>query len=229
MKYLPKPGSSAGLCVLALLLVLGAIGSRPCAAALIINEVLANPAQDWDGDGVLDTKGDEWIEVLNTGYDVEDLSLYYLRDIAGEDPHLQLHGLLRPGEVMVFFGSDAMAWQGANGLSQSGFALNNTGETVELIGLVDVEVPGGATLLLGDNAQVLHSVSLLTHETQGDRSSGWSQEGGGWVLYDALNEYAGSLEPGSSGCQPTPGDLNVCVPLVPALGHSWDQVKSLYR
>jgi len=193
----------------------------PARAELIINEVLADPQRDWDGDGVLDYKGDEWIEVLNTGYDVEDLTQYYLRDIYGSDPHLQLEGLLRPGEVKVFYGSEAMAWQIVHGYSDYGFALNNTGETVELLRALDQEDP--------PSFEVVDSVTLLAHETQDDRSSGWAQEGGGWVLYDALNPYGGSLEPGPSGCQPTPGDLNFCIPLVPLERRSFGALKSLYR
>lgn len=190
-------------------------------ADLIINEVLANPGQDWDGDGALDFKGDEWVEVLNNGYDVEDLTEYYLRDVFGDDPHLQLDGLLRPGEVKVYFGSDAIAWQVAHGYSDYGFALNNTGDTVELLRRVEDQDP----VIF----ELAHSVTLLNHEAEDDRSSGWAQEGGEWVLFDALNVYGGSLEPGTSGCQPTPGDLNFCIPLVPVHPRSLGAVRSYYR
>ena len=74
-----------------------------------------------------------------------------------------------------------------------------------------------------------HSVTVRAHETDQDRSSGWDQDGSGWVLYDALNPYGGSLEPGPSGCQPTPGQPNVCVPLVPVDRKSLGGIKSLYR
>ena len=221
MIFWPRFQPAASLFLLVLAFVIGAWLPSPSGAELIINEVLSNPGQDWDGDGTLDFKGDEWVEVLNNGYEVEDLSEYYLRDVWGEDPHLQLDGLLRAGEVKVYYGSDAMAWQVANGYSDYGFALNNTGDTVELLRRVVDQEP----VIF----ELAYSVTLLNHEADEDRSSGWAQEGGGWILFDALNVYGGSQVPGTSGCQPTPGDLNFCIPLVPIHESSLGGVKSFYR
>lgn len=209
--------------VLSLLLLTALPAALPTAARadIILNEILCNPEQDWDGDGTPSFKGDEWIEVLNTGPGPEDLTRYYLRDIYGSDPHLQLTGVLEPGAVAVFYGSEAMAWQTAHGFSDYGFALNNTGETVEL--LHELGEDGAFEFELVD------AVTMLPHETDTDRSSGWAADGSGWVLYDAWNEYGGSLQPGTSGCQPTPGELNVCVPLVPVERKSWGVIKTFYR
>ena len=41
----------------------------------------------------------------------------------------------------------------------------------------------------------------------GDTGFTWYR---GWVLFDGLNPYTGSLEPGGSGCVPTPGLANLC-------------------
>lgn len=219
----PLPHSPGTLPALLLVLLLSLVQPLfgPVWAQVIINEVLAAPERDWDGDGRLSFKGDEWIEVKNMGYEVEDLTRYYLRDVYQTDPHLQLWGLLRGGEAKVFFGSDAMAWQQANGFSDYGFALNNFGETVQLLRASD----GGADSAL----EVVFTVTLLAHETEADRSSGWSEEGGGWLLYDAWNAYDGSLVPEATGCLPTPGDLNYCRPLAPVSRTAWGVLKACYR
>ncbi len=198
------------------------MGLAPVAgAAVILNEVLADPMQDWDGDGELSFKGDEWIEVVNIGATDIDLSSYYLRDIFGTDPHLQLSGVLAPGQAAVFYGSQSMAWQRANGYSDYGFALNNNGETVEL--LRELGEPGALDFELVD------TVTLQAHETEDDRSSGWALDGSGWTLFDGLNDYGGTQEPGPSGCVPTPGEPNTCELDLPVSRESLGGLKSLYR
>jgi hypothetical protein len=41
---------------------------------LRLSEILAGPARDWDGDGVYDSRGDEWVEVVNHGAGPVELS-----------------------------------------------------------------------------------------------------------------------------------------------------------
>lgn len=190
-------------------------------AQLIINEVLAVPGRDWDGDGTFSFQGDEWVEVKNLGYEVVDLGGYALRDDHGDQVHLRLQGWLRDGEAKVFHGSEALAWQRDNGLYECGLALNDFGETIQL--LHEIGQGDGATF------EVVHEVTLQAHETATDRSSGWAEEGGGWEMFDAWNPYEGALVPGPTGCRPTPGDLNFCWPLVPTRPASLGRVKSLYR
>ncbi|MGH3054911.1 MAG: hypothetical protein ACRDL7_08035, partial [Gaiellaceae bacterium] len=50
------------------------------ASPLRLNEFLAGPARDWDGDGVLSTRDDEWVEIINTGGSTLDLSSFYFTD-----------------------------------------------------------------------------------------------------------------------------------------------------
>ncbi len=190
-------------------------------AELIINEVLGDPNQDWDGDGTLSYKGDEWIEVLNNGAVSEDLSDFWLRDIFGDDLHLQLFGTLPPGGVAVFYGSDAMAWQVEQGLFASGFSINNTGDTLELLRTIPNEA--GTALVM------IHRVTVNNHEVENDRSSGWDPETGLWTMFDALNPYNGGFVPQGSDCLPSPGEPNDCVPLVPVASTSWNHLKSQYR
>jgi len=99
---------------------------------VLISELLADPASDWDGDGTLSSRGDEWVEILNTGPGTVDLADYYLRDALGDDPQIRFSGLLAVGEVAVFHGSAAEAWQAAEGLSSTGLSLNNAGDMLEL-------------------------------------------------------------------------------------------------
>jgi len=79
----------------------------PAGAQVVINEILADPARDWDGDGGYNFRNDEWIEIINLGDAAVDLSAYLLAD--GDDgPAFRygFSGLLTPGEVLVVFGSD---------------------------------------------------------------------------------------------------------------------------
>lgn len=184
---------------------------------LVINEVLAYPNQDWNGDGVLGLMGDEWIEIKNRSWDTISLTGYYLRDDFGSDPHLGLSGALGPGQVMVFYGSQALAWQREQGQAEYGFALDNWGERVQLLRQV------GSELILVDE------VALQNHETDYDRSSGYSAEDEVWTLFDAWNIYLGHDLPMSTSCQPTPGQENQCLPLVGNETLTWSAVKSRYR
>jgi Lamin Tail Domain len=218
MDYLSRP--------LVLLLLCGLLVSSlwlvpHVRAEVLINEVLGDPDQDWDGDGEVNYKSDEWIEVKNDGDSVEDLSEYWVRDGSGEDPHLQLSGALEPGETAVFYGSDAMIWQQEQGQSTLGFSINNSGETLELL---RTESDFSGTALI-----VVHQVILLDHEVENDRSSGWDPDTGQWIMFDALNPYNGAFEPQGNNCLPSPGELNICTPLVPVFGLTWDQLKSRYR
>lgn len=186
-------------------------------AALVLNEIMADPASDWDGSGSYSFRDDEWLEVLNTGPGVEDLSQYYVRDIPDPEPHLQLFGLLEPGQAQVFFGGDAVAWQQVNDITVTGLSLNNTGDTVELLRWT------------GSDYQLVYSAVFTDHEAEDERSSGRDPATGQWLLFDALNPHLGTQEPLGTGCAPSPGAPNQCVVQVPTQPAAWDQVKSLYR
>ncbi len=191
------------------------------AETIIINEVLADPASDWNGDGVVDAKTDEWIEVMNVTGAPIDLGDWILRDIASEIPDLQLSGVLDPGEHAVFYGSDAVAWQAAQGLTTSGFSLNNTGDVIQLL--------RGFQGLDGPPAELMFVVHIEDHEAEDDRSSGFDTNQGDWILFDALNPYAGTKNPMGTGCSPSPWAPNACDDQVPAEAASFGQVKALYR
>ena len=223
-RIMSRPAGGVGITLLFAALLL--VGAPHGAAALedeeiFINEVLADPASDWDGDGTVDFKGDEWIEVMNAGPDPINLADYFLRDILGEEPHLRLSGVLDPGEAAVFYGSEAVAWQQEMGLTTSGFSLNNGGDFVQLLRVF--QGPEGPEF------ELMFSISYDDHEAEDDRSCGFNADQTDWILFDGINPYGGDQDPVGTGCQPTPGDPNLCQDLVPTEGRSFGGVKAIFR
>jgi len=207
-----------GLMLILLLLVL-ALASGAARAQLVLNEILADPASDWNGDGEVDAKLDEWLEVHNTGDEPVHLTEYWVRDGLGDTPHLNLFGVLEPGGVAVFYGHHAVAWQQENGAGSSGLSLNNGGDTVQLL-RTDPADP--------DNLLVVDAKTYLAHEGADDRAAGRLPDGGVWSLLDGLNPYDGDTEPLGTGCAPTPGAPSDCdgTPVTPV---PWSAVKAHWR
>ena len=189
---------------------------------VFINEVLADPASDWDGDGAVDFKGDEWIEIQNNGPEAVDLSVYFLRDALGEEPDFRLSGILETGSTAVFYGSDAVAWQSEMGMTTTGLSLNNSGDLIQLLRVYLTSE--------GDPAfELMFAVSYGDHEAEDDRSCGFNPDASDWILFDALNPYGGSSEPVGTGCAPSPGVPNLCGGQVAAADRSFGQVKAIFR
>ena len=86
-------------------------------AALVINELLADPAADDDttpevegdanGDGTRDSSQDEFVEIANTGNQPLDLSGYTLTDEAGDAYTFPEGAQVQPSEAAVVFGGGA--------------------------------------------------------------------------------------------------------------------------
>lgn len=186
-------------------------------AQVRLNEILADPDTDWNGDGSVDSKLDEWVEVVNTGTSSVDLSRFRISDAsAGESFRFALSGMISPGEVRVYYGSDVVAWQAANGVAQFGLSLNNAGDTVSLY-----EVNGA-------DISVADAQAYVTAEVANDRSFGRMPSGtGDWVIFDALNPYTGPQPPVATGCSPSPGETVSCP--TPTQASTWGRVKALYR
>jgi hypothetical protein len=89
---------------------------------LAINEFVPRPGHDWNNDGIINT-GDEYIELLNHGVVDVNLSGYRLDDEAniGSSPFTLPSVILKPGERMVFYGS------------QTGLLLSDGGDGVRLL------------------------------------------------------------------------------------------------
>ena len=197
------------LCVLAL--------SAPSSAQILLNEFVADPARDWDGDGVADYRNDEWIEVRNAGATAVDLAAYRLADLEGPGVfRYGVAGTLDPGSVRVVYGSDAKAWEEANDFPVYGLSLNNTGDRVALYRIA------GTDTVLED------SFSFAEVAARDDRSIGRRCDVPTlWITFDALNPCTATCDPAGSGCSPTPGSQNVC--LVSASPATWGSIKAIYR
>ncbi len=196
------------------------LAATPARAQLVLNEFLADPATDWDGDGEVDTKLDEWVEVYNAGDADVHLTEYWLRDGLGDAAHLNLFGVLPPGQTAVFYGYHAVAWQQENGGGSSGLSLNNSGDTVQLLHTD----PGNP-----DDLLVVDEKVYGAHEGADDRAAGRLPDGGDWSLFDGLNLYDGDETPAGNGCEPTPGAANVCDNGTPVDGSSWSAVRGRWR
>ena len=210
----------APLC-LCLLLALPAnitASATPAAAAgpLQLNEIMAGPARDWDGNGSFSSRDDEWVELVNTGVGPLDLAGYLVTD-GDSIPRIALSGTLASGGHLLVTGGEAHTWEQANGFPAFGLSLANTGDSVMLW-----QVAGAETLLVD-------AYTYRSHEAAADRASGRSPDGtGAWVIFDALNPYTGTTPPQGNGCAPTPGDPNLC-DLTPVRHMPWGRMKTLYR
>jgi lamin tail-like protein len=194
--------------------ILSREASGQTAAGLVLNEILAGPARDWDGDGLYDSKSDEWVEVANQGQTPVTLDEYRIAD-ADRTVRMALSGSLGPGQALLITGSAAVAWQRAQGVSTAGLSLNNSGDTVHLL------------RIQGSDTTAVDSHTYGSIEGGSDRSVGRSGSAEDWILYDALNRYTGSGTPQGTGCAPTPGGANGCATSVEST--TWGAIKRLYR
>jgi len=199
---------------LALPAVLLAGWTATAAADVLLNEILADPAQDWDGDGTVSSRDDEWVEIINTGSAPVVLDGYRLA-AADTTWRFGFTGTLGAGERYVVFGSESYAWEDANGEPRYGLRLSNTGGEI------------GLWLLTGSDTSRVDSYAYLDHEAEDDRSSGRFPDGSAnWVLFDGLNPYADSVPPEGSGCSPSPGEAAACA--TPTTPGTWGRIKRRY-
>jgi len=206
-------GAMAAAVAIQTLLIHDAAGQA--AGGLRLSEILAGPARDWDGDGLYDSKSDEWVEVRNEGTGAVLLDEYRIAD-ADRTVRFALSGTLGPGEVRLVTGSAVVAWQRSQGVSTAGLSLNNSGDTVFLLHVA------------GTDTTTADSHSYGSIEGGSDRSVGrLGSQGDEWILFDSLNRYTGSGTPQGTGCAPTPGGVNGCATGVSST--TWGAIKRLYR
>ena len=117
---------------------LGALGLGRCdaAAAVLINEILADPPAnlgDANGDGVVSSTQDEFMELVNTGGAPVSLADWRLSDAAqvrhifGASTSIPAYGFF-----VVFGGGSPQGFAQAATASSGGLSLNNAGDTVTL-------------------------------------------------------------------------------------------------
>jgi hypothetical protein len=120
----------------------------PLEAAILINEVLADPAADANVDGTLHVTQDEFIELVNTAPDPRSLAgwsvsdLVQVRHVFGGDAMVPGYGFF-----LVFGGGVPQGFDQAAVASSGSLGLNNAGDTISLWDagsqLVDVASYGG--------------------------------------------------------------------------------------
>lgn len=206
MRHMERAGL---VCALVLL-----TGPAVHADELLVNEILADPASDWNGDQTTHSRDDEWVEIINASPASVDLTGLRLAS-ADTTWRYEFSGTLGPGEVALVFGSDAYAWEQETGNPAFGLRLTNTGATI------------GLWRLSAADTVLVDEVTYSDEAAEDDRSAGRLDENiEEWVLYDGLNPYEGPAPPVSTGCPPTPGSTNEC--LTPILESSWGAVKAAF-
>jgi hypothetical protein len=200
------------------LLVAASPGVGTCGP--LLNEVMADPNRDWDGDGAYSFRNDEWVEIVNPGPGTLALDGYILTDELG-NPVYGFAGSLNAGAVNVIYGSASVQWESVHGEAQTGLRLGNEGDTVLL------------KQVIGSDTLMVDAYTYNTYEAEDDRSSGRRPDGGAaWELFDGLNPYTGSTPPAGNGLLPSPGARNDGggdpPPPTPVREESWGRIKAIY-
>ena len=189
----------------------------PGQAAPRISEVLCAPTADYDLDGEVNTKSDEFVEIHNASAAAVDLTDFYLRDGTGDAYHYGFSGSIPAGGTLVVTGTMAQVWQADNDAGTSGLSLNNTGEVVELW-----HAPPDETAVLVD------VVTVPPHAASAGRSYVWDPAVDDYVLHDGLAPYAGSAIPAGNGCPPGPGLPGTCDTSVPVRTIGFGSLKAAF-
>lgn len=193
------------------------ISAHDCPAQVVINEFLADPARDWDGDSLVNSRDDEWIEIINRGLGAVDLAGYRLADGDGRPVwRYEFSGTLDPGAVRLVYGSDSKSWEESNGFPVYGLSLNNAGDRIRLYRIA------------GADTTLIDSYAYAEVATRDDRTIGRRTDlPAVWVTFDAYNPCTSSCDPVGSGCYPTPSARNTCVTATEP--RTWGAIKSMYR
>ncbi len=207
--------------LLALIFGCMAFGGTPTDGSCgpVLNEMMADPASDWDASGVYSSRDDEWVEVYNPGPGSLTLDGYFIGD-ATRKPVYGFTGTLDAGSFRLVYGSTAVAWQQVNGVSVTGLGLGNDGDSVTLVQIA------------GTDTTLVDSYTYNTYEAENDRSSGRRPDGSSnWEMFDAMNPYTGTTPPLGNGLPPTPGLPNDGSAPPPVAVHeaTWGDVRLLYR
>jgi hypothetical protein len=189
------------------------LSANICGAQVLINEIMADPAQDWspsDGNDEYHSMEDEWVEIVNAGLAPVDITGWRLRDAVSDSSwRYEFEGVIQPGHLWVVYGNEAYAWEDESGYARQGLSLNNGGDTV--------------TLVAADHTTIVDQKEYAPADVEDDRSYGRLPDGGPeWVVFDQLNP----LDPPETDLPPTPGAPNVGTPVEAS---HWGAIKGLYR
>jgi hypothetical protein len=159
------------------------LAASPAEAVILINEMLADPAAltgDANGDGVINTSQDEFIELVNTGGLAVSLDGWSLSD-AVQVRHLFVPGTLIPayGFFVVFGGGAPQGFAQASVASSGALGLNNAGDTVSL---------------LDDGAQLIDALAYGSEGGKDVSLTRWPDGAGPFVLHSSVSPRAFSPE-----------------------------------
>ena len=101
---------------------------------VIINEIHASPRQDYNGDTLISSRDDEYIELLNVSSMAIDLSGHTISDLAGIRHEFPSGSILPAGHVLTVFGGGAVSGiPGRVQVASSGqLGLNNSGDEIAI-------------------------------------------------------------------------------------------------
>jgi hypothetical protein len=186
----------------------------PAGAQVVINEVLASPGRDWNGDGATSSRDDEWVEIYNNSDAAVPLDGYRLADL-DTTWRFAFSGTLEARARRVVYGSESYAWEKATHHAAYGLSLNNGGDTVRLWKFT------GA-----DSAEV-DVVAYGALEGGSDRSVGRFPDGGAaWKIFDQLNPVPQGSSPPGTDCSPSPAAQNGCPTAIQPF--TWGALRMLY-
>jgi len=99
---------------------------------LVINEILADPAGDANGDGTTDNSEDEFIELVNISMSDIDISGFTISDNSSMRHEFPAGSIIPAGGVITLFGGGTPT--GIPGLVQTAgyLGLNNTGDVIKI-------------------------------------------------------------------------------------------------
>ncbi|MDD4162591.1 MAG: lamin tail domain-containing protein [Methanothrix sp.] len=88
-------------------------------ADIVINEMLSNPASDWNKNGDISGMDDEFVELFNAGKEPVDVSGYVMKDTVFRSTpgeyRMPNGTTIKPGEFLAIFVSSSGVFQGNDG------------------------------------------------------------------------------------------------------------------
>lgn len=145
-----------------------ALCAAPACAGVVLNEVLADPACDWNDDGSVSYRDDEWVEIVNTGPGAVDMTGWRIAT-ADTSWRYEFTGVLSAGARLVVTGRMSYDWEHSFGCAAYGLRLGNEGDTVML------------WRLAGADTTLIDSVTYGDEDAEDDRSTGRLPDGtGSW-------------------------------------------------
>ena len=95
------------------------LAANAAGASIVINEMLANPASDWNKNGDVSGMEDEFVELFNSGNASVDISGYVLKDTVFRSTpgeyKIPSSTTIKPREFLTIFVSSSGVFQGNDG------------------------------------------------------------------------------------------------------------------